>query len=368
MKKYSYLIALALILGLILTGCSLLSNISQVPTTDQSGITYLTKALPLVNLVGLWHFDEGSGTTALDSSGNSNDGTITGATYAGSANAMFGDALSFNGSSNYVNTGSDTSFDFTGKFTVEAWINGEAFQSTYYDLVVFRGYNKWAFGVDRAKRLMFGEAGWSGYFSRQIYSDELSWTTGKWYHIAVVYDTDEKKADFYRDGVPVGVGYQSTDKLGITNSGDVTIGYPHSVSFNGIIDEVRIWNTALTADQLILYGFGGLMAPYAPPDKKTFKVGRTIPLKWQFTNLLGDSSAANPSIEIKRELSNETTPIDGPPIEVDDPGNSGYQYDSETDTWQFNWQTKNCEAGLYKIWIINDWTGQTFGPFPIWLR
>jgi len=43
MKKLIYLIVLALILGLVLTGCSLLSDISQVPATEQSGITYLTK-------------------------------------------------------------------------------------------------------------------------------------------------------------------------------------------------------------------------------------------------------------------------------------------------------------------------------------
>jgi hypothetical protein len=43
MKKYYFLIIVTLILGLVLTGCSLLSNISQVPATDQSGITYLTK-------------------------------------------------------------------------------------------------------------------------------------------------------------------------------------------------------------------------------------------------------------------------------------------------------------------------------------
>jgi len=42
MKKLMYLIVLALILGLVLTGC-LLSNVGQVPTSDQSGITYLTK-------------------------------------------------------------------------------------------------------------------------------------------------------------------------------------------------------------------------------------------------------------------------------------------------------------------------------------
>jgi len=47
MKKLSYLIVLTLILGLVLTGCSLLSNVGQVPaTTEQSGITYLTKGGP----------------------------------------------------------------------------------------------------------------------------------------------------------------------------------------------------------------------------------------------------------------------------------------------------------------------------------
>lgn len=43
MKKYSYLIIIALISILVLAGCTLLSNIGQVPTTEQSGINYLTK-------------------------------------------------------------------------------------------------------------------------------------------------------------------------------------------------------------------------------------------------------------------------------------------------------------------------------------
>lgn len=49
MKKLYYLIVLALILGLVLTGCTLLSNISQVPATEQSGISYLTKGGTLVD-------------------------------------------------------------------------------------------------------------------------------------------------------------------------------------------------------------------------------------------------------------------------------------------------------------------------------
>jgi len=46
MKKFIYLIVLTLILGLVLNGCSLLTNVGQVPATEQSGITYLTKGTP----------------------------------------------------------------------------------------------------------------------------------------------------------------------------------------------------------------------------------------------------------------------------------------------------------------------------------
>lgn len=46
MKKYYFLIIVALILGLVLTGCSLLTNVGQVPVTEQSGINYLTKGTP----------------------------------------------------------------------------------------------------------------------------------------------------------------------------------------------------------------------------------------------------------------------------------------------------------------------------------
>jgi len=47
MKKLSYLIVLALILGLVLAGCTFLSNIGQAPTTEQSGTSYLTKGVPM---------------------------------------------------------------------------------------------------------------------------------------------------------------------------------------------------------------------------------------------------------------------------------------------------------------------------------
>ena len=367
MKKLYYLIVLTLILGLVLTGC-LLSNIGQVPTTEQSGITYLTKYGLLPDLVGLWHLDEGTGTTAYDSSGNTNDGTLMGDTSWTSG--KFGDALSFDGDGDYVKLPSSKTILNTDTFTIEAWfktsVNHPAYGGKEGRLVNLHWKDTASTAVSLyVEQDKIGLLYHEGSMYHVFVKHEVNYFDNTWHHIAVTYDATTYK--LYYDGVEV--ESQAGDFGGFGTYPAYLGTYNGSQRFfNGLIDEVRIWNTALTSDQLILYGFGGLMAPYAPPEEKTFKVGRTIPLKWQFTDLLGDSSAANPSVEIKPVVSNSITPVEGTPIVVDDPGNSGYQYDWETDTWQFNWQTKYLAAGLYHIWIINDWTGQTFGPFPIWLR
>ena len=116
-----------------------------------------------------------------------------------------------------------------------------------------------------------------------------------------------------------------------------------------------------TTTVIAAYGFRGLLPPYVAPPK-AFKIGSTIPLKWQYTDATGnvvDSSQANPSIGISTE---------GASIEVNDAGKSGLRYDSDTMTWVFNWQTKGLTAGIYSIRIISGQTGQTNGPFPIQLR
>ena len=253
MKKLYYLIVLALILGLVLTGC-LLSNVGQVPTSEQSGITYLTKAIPLPDgLAGLWHFDEGAGDIAYDSSGVSlpNDGTITEATYAGSANAMFGDALSFDGVNDYVDFGSDASLQLTDEFTIELWVNRtdkttfERFlshsidASTYaYEVGVdYLNPNQWRLRLNSdAKTLKVTMVGGAG----------------EWIHVAFVYDksltSDNMK--IYENGTLVASGDYNQS---LTNHG--TLGTNRQGKADGwlksTIDEVRIWDGALTTEQII---------------------------------------------------------------------------------------------------------------------
>ncbi len=73
------------------------------------------------SVVGWWKFDEGSGTTTLDSSGNGNDGTIYGATWIA---GKYGNALQFDGVDDYVEVPYSSILDISGTIEISAWIKG----------------------------------------------------------------------------------------------------------------------------------------------------------------------------------------------------------------------------------------------------
>jgi len=113
----------------------------------------------------------------------------------------------------------------------------------------------------------------------------------------------------------------------------------------------------------VKYGFNGLLHPYHPD--RTYKIGRVIPLKWQYVSNTGNvlpSPSAEPTIVITRDSEDITG---GDAIVLKDAGNSGYQYDRRTNTWQYNWQTRGLKAGVYFLSIKSGLTGQVDGPFSI---
>jgi hypothetical protein len=81
-------------------------------------------------------------------------------------------------------------------------------------------------------------------------------------------------------------------------------------------------------------------------------------LVWQYTDNHGtvvDSAGANPTVEITE-------------VPLEAAGNSGYQYDPLTMTWQFNWDTSDFGPGTYNLFIESAQSGQDNGSFPIKLR
>ena len=367
MKKLIYLTVLALVLGLVLTGCSLLSNISQVPATEQSGITYLTKTFPPTGLVGLWRFNG----DADDSSDYDNHGTVYGGeNYVDSPMVQ---ALSFDGINDYVEIENDSSLNIT-QGTWEAWIKFDALPSVAGHPMnpLAKANQYWIHGSRNDPDSSTTDAivvkirvGGIRYCAKT--SDGFI-TVGLWYHVAGTYDGEILK--LYVNGTlvdsnPAPSGdIETGTQIMAVGTWSTLIDY-----FQGTIDEVRIWNRALTDNELIRYGFNGLLAPYKEPPK-AFKLGRSIPLKWQYTNsadTVVDNSLADPRVRIV--ATGEPPPeVTEALIVVDDPGESGLQYDLLTYTWQFNWQTKDELPGSYDIYITSVQTNQVHGPFEILLQ
>ena len=252
MKKIYYLIILALILSLILTGCSLLSNVGQVPTTGQSGITYLTKNGLLPGLVGLWRFDG----DATDSSGNSNSGAVYQATYV---NSPMGQALSFDGENDYVNVLDTNSSLDVDTITIEAWIyfDEKDLLKVHRNLVRKGYYGDRCYGLSIGLRAAGEIAGWinlgpSGGSGALVARGSVL-SPGFWHHVAMTYDGEVVRV--YVDGAEDGISTTVSGDIFDNNLSMRIGGQPVSdkggaLAFKGLIDEVRIWNTALTEDQL----------------------------------------------------------------------------------------------------------------------
>ena len=246
MKKYSYLMIIVLISSLVLTGC-LLSNVGQTPTSGQSGIAYLTKGPG--SLVGLWHFDEGSGTIANDSSGNFNDGILTGNTSWTSG--KFDNALSFDGDGDYVDCGDISTQNWSG-LTTEAWVYWDGGTLSGYAGVYYKG------AYSDIGRLLINGAGKvlvqnrSGTYHSFFSDSNGDVPTNEWCHIAYVYDQIAGMEYIYVNGDKKGEQARNDDI--VHNSTAFLIGYGYITTqyyaFFGLIDEVRIWDVALTPGQI----------------------------------------------------------------------------------------------------------------------
>jgi len=335
MKKLSYLIVLALILGLVLTGCSLLSNISQVPATEQSGVAYLTKGIvntlfsddfesyaigPLMSMD--WKYVSGIPSIMLDTTQVLG---INGGSYVG-------EAVAVTGSPDWQ----DYSLDLDAKKCSGSYFN-----------IVFRYVNSRTYYMVESPSASTNIALWKrvdGAFSQLVLPRPAQPTVlGTWYHYRIELRTipDGTNIKVFVDGVE---RFDFTDNTPALARGSVGVG--------GYGSESRFDNVVVQ----YLYGFKGLLPPCASLEQKSFKLGRTIPLKWQYTVPAGnviDIADADPKVEWTHTNSDTSTGtlVD----EVDAPGASGLQYDAFMKTWQFNWQTKkDQEEGTYGITITSD--------------
>jgi hypothetical protein len=211
-------------------------------------------------LVGWWKFDEGTGTTAADSSGNGNDLTFSGS--PAWITGQRGGALDFATTDNARKTNPSSALTITGSVTVSSWIKLDAYPAAYDNIInVTNGINNWERIVVNTNGDLWFSCGTGGdmYHSAGTLS-----SLGTWYHITGVYDSALQKARVYLNGVLV-----------TTDNETCAGGYPSppatqfnvgNTYFDAKIDDVRIYNRALTATDVAALYAGSVTGTCASPS------------------------------------------------------------------------------------------------------
>lgn len=199
--------------------------------------------------IGVWDFNEGSGVLAGDASNNGNDGTITGAGYTTDTPTGKGYALEFNGSTDHVNCGNDPSVNITYPITISSWIYPKGFSS--FNTIVGKRNNSSAtnyvlrINSNTALSYYFADGSW------RIYTKSYTFNQNTWYHVVVTVDSNGN-ISFYVNGN--NIGSSSTTYTPVTTSNPLGIGSYRgdlaAEAFNGIIDDVRIYEGTIISAQI----------------------------------------------------------------------------------------------------------------------
>jgi hypothetical protein len=214
--------------------------------TTSSGVGVTTSNTGLPGLVAAYGFNEGSGTTTADASGNANTATISGATW--NVSGKFGKALSFNGSSSLVTIPDSNFIDLTTGMTLEAWLNPSALSGWRAAMLkeASGGLAYSLYAHDNAPRPA-ATINTGGIDRSTPGTAALALNT--WTHLAATYDGATLR--LYVNGAQVS-SLAVTGNL-ITSTGALRIGGNTiwGEYFSGLIDEVRVYNRALTPAEIL---------------------------------------------------------------------------------------------------------------------
>jgi len=228
-------------------------------TTTSSEVSVTVDNAPATGLVLALGFDETSGTTAADASPSKNNGTLNGAT--STASGKFGRALSFDGVNDRVDVLDANSLDLTTGMTLEAWVKPTTNSGWRTALMKERGAN-----------LLYAL-----YASNGVAPNAENFTTAEnavnapaanalllnaWTHIASTYDGTSLK--LFINGTQVGTKAATGAMPNTTGALRIGGNAAWGEYFSGLIDEVRVYNRALSATEI---GIDMLTAIGPPPPQ-----------------------------------------------------------------------------------------------------
>ncbi len=214
--------------------------------------------------VAAYGLDEGSGPTATDASGNSNHGTIVGATWT--TQGRYGSALGFDGNNDRV---SGPTITLGGAFTLMAWINNPSNAAIETILTV---------GSTRDVYLSNGVL--TLYTGNNEFRFGAPVPTSSWQHVAVTYQSGTVAA--YVNGAARGTIASGSlgSATGRLQVGAWASGTENWDFFGGVVDEVRVYDRALTAGEIqtaMSTPIGGAQPDTTAPMRSNGQPSGTLP-------------------------------------------------------------------------------------------
>ena len=257
----------------------------RVRATDAAGnlspysnVAGATTPATTPGLVAAYSFSEGTGTTVADASGNGNTGTIANATWTTSG--KYGNGLVFNGTSARVTIPDSTSLHLTTGMTLEAWVNPSTVTSAWRDVIYKGNDNYFLEGTSDPNTVPAG-GGTLGSTAVETYGT-----------VALAANTSAHLAETY-DGATLRLYVNGTQVSSLAHTGNIaTSTNPLQIGgdsiygqyFKGTIDEVRVYNAALTASQVQLDMNSSIVPDTQPPTTPTnlaaSVTGSRVNLSW----------------------------------------------------------------------------------------
>jgi hypothetical protein len=223
-----------------------------------------------------WKLDETSGRVAADSSGNGNDGLLRGDPVWQPSSGVFGGALDLDGKGDYVKVDRPVGLNFApNSFSVSAWVLPREVLGQWRTIAEYdrdsNNDNRFGLWIDPEGRFHF-RVGWSTWQSTQKLLPD------RWYHLVATYNRNDRRLRLYIDTVLEGTAIQSFgfnnpamstltvgvrgQSFGFNNPAMSTLtvgvrGDEAGEYLNGLIDEFRVFDSALTEEDILtLAGFG----------------------------------------------------------------------------------------------------------------
>jgi len=227
------------------------------------------------NLVGWWKLEEGPGNIAVDWSGHGNHATLQGDPQW--VDGYDGGALQCDGSGDWATTGlipADYALDGGNPKTVTAWVYTTGFNNGgIYDM------GSTADGQEFCLRTTATVDTWRVQrYGYPTYDFDVTYPTeNRWVHFAQVYENNF--TILYANGVSIGT---QTVTLDTANAPFVIGRYGSNNSFNGIIDDIRVYNKALTPEEVkkTMLGDTTLAGDPSPRNGSLPDVTNALPLSW----------------------------------------------------------------------------------------